>query len=117
LAIDQGTEVVPATTVFKSRRSWRTNIESRYGSNFVVTSYRQSCKKDAAGNLTEPLIDDTTDPVVFSFNDVARRTFTRPDGSVFPGAQIAADISTVIDTIDKENIDALKAAQAEVQST
>jgi hypothetical protein len=48
---------------------------------------------------------------------VAHRTFTRPDGSVFPGAQIAADISTVIDTIDKENIDALKAAQAEAQST
>lgn len=112
MARELGIETIPERVIKKSRRSWRTNIETPYGdpAGYKVTSYRQECKRDVDGNLVEKLVDTTADPVEFGFVEVADRTFTRPNGSTFKGAQIAADISTVIDAMEERRT-AEKAAQ------
>jgi hypothetical protein len=70
---------------------------------------------DEAGNLAEALENTSADPVVFTFSDVAERSFVLQDKTKLTGAQIAESIRLVIDTIDQEQREAAANRQAKAE--
>lgn len=94
-------DYTPQNTVVTLRESTRRiECECPYGGPNMLNLHRETAELDAEGNLIR--LQSPWKHISKSATDIAKMTFTRPDGSTFTGLSMMMDMQVACDQLANE---------------